>query len=171
MKPRRAKRVRPSVGRARHVGGPADGVVEEAAAGRQQLEALLEVHGELRQADVLEHADRADRVVGPVVDVAVVLVPDLDLVGQPGLGDPLLGQLGLALRERDADRFAHRGARRRAAACRPSRSRCRAGACRARAPSLRQISSCLFACASSSVCDGSVHTAHEYVIEGPSTSR
>ena len=41
---------------------------------------------------------------GPSCDVAVVLEPDLDLTGEPGLGDPLLGQLGLAPRHGDADR-------------------------------------------------------------------
>ena len=42
---------------------------------------------------------------GPSVDVAVVLQADLDLVGQARLGDPLLGQLGLAPGDRDADRL------------------------------------------------------------------
>ena len=37
--------------------------------------------------------------------------------------------------------------------------------------SLRQMSSCLFACASSSVVVSSSHTAHEYVSDGPSTIR
>src|SRR5215211_2687455 len=37
--------------------GPGDAVVEEAAAGLQQAIELLEVHPELREADVLEHAD------------------------------------------------------------------------------------------------------------------
>ena len=37
--------------------------------------------------------------------------------------------------------------------------------------SLRQISSYLLACACSSVVVSSVHTAHEYVSDGPSTIR
>ncbi len=53
---------------------------------------------------MLEHPDRADRVERPVVDVAVVLQPDLDPVAEPRLGDPLRRQLGLALRHRHADR-------------------------------------------------------------------
>ena len=74
----------------------ADAVVEQPAPGAQQALQPVEVLGQLRLADVLEHADRADGVVGAVGDLAVVLHPDLDAVGQPGVGHPLLGQLGLA---------------------------------------------------------------------------
>ena len=52
--------------------------------GREQPVQAPEVLVELRRADVLEHADRADRVERTVVDVAVVLDADLDEVGEPG---------------------------------------------------------------------------------------
>ena len=76
---------------------PALGQQERVAAGRSTSSSCVE-------ADVLEHADRADRVERAVVDVAVVLQADLDPVAEPGLGDPLRRQLGLALRDGDADR-------------------------------------------------------------------
>ena len=57
-----------------------------------------------RRADVLEHADRADRVERAVVHVAVVLHADLDAVVEPGVVHRAPRPLGLALRERDADR-------------------------------------------------------------------
>ena len=53
---------------------------------------------------MLEHPDRADRVERTVANVAIVLVPDLDAVGKSRIGDRLLGPLGLAARERHADR-------------------------------------------------------------------
>ena len=55
-----------------------------------------EVGPQPREPDVLEHPDRADRVERTVADVAVVLVPDLDPVGESGLGGGLLGPLGLS---------------------------------------------------------------------------
>src|SRR5207247_10971137 len=84
--------------RAGHAWRTADGVVQEPAAGGQELEAPLEVDRQLSQSDVLEHADRADGVVGAVVDIPVVLVPHLHFACQPGLGGALLGQLRLPLR-------------------------------------------------------------------------
>ena len=61
------------------------------SSGEQAREVLVEP----AQADVLEHADRADRVERPVVDVAVVLHADLDEVGEARLGDPLRREVGL----------------------------------------------------------------------------
>ena len=52
-------------------------------------------------AHVLEHADRADGVVGPVVDGPVVLVAHLHPVGEPRLRDGLAGPVDLLLGERD----------------------------------------------------------------------
>ena len=97
------RRLNAVAGAASGRGGPADAVVEQPAPGHEQLVEPLEVRLELGEADVLEHPDRADRVVRAVVDVAVVLQPDLDRSGEPGLGDPLLRELGLAPRDRDAD--------------------------------------------------------------------
>ena len=59
----------------------ADAVVEEAPARSQQPEHVTEVLAQLRRADVLEHADGADRVVGAVGHVPVVLQTDLGPVG------------------------------------------------------------------------------------------
>ena len=60
--------------------------------GRQQVVEAPEVLAQAGPADVFEHADGADGVVGPVVDVAVVLQADLDPVGQPfGLDTGLRG--------------------------------------------------------------------------------
>ena len=67
--------------------------------GAQQREQGVEVRVELAEPDVLEHPDRADRVVRPVAHVAVVLEADLDLVGEAGLGDALRGELGLTPRD------------------------------------------------------------------------
>ncbi len=46
-----------------------DGMVEEGAAGTDEGEATIELHLQLAQPHVLEHSDRADGVVGTVVDV------------------------------------------------------------------------------------------------------
>ena len=53
--------------------------------------------------DVLGHADRGHRVERLAAEVAVVLQPDLDAVGEPGVGHPLAGEGGLRLADRDAD--------------------------------------------------------------------
>ena len=125
---------------------------------------------QLPEPDVLEHADRADGVVRAVVDVAVVLVPHLDLAREAGLGGALLGQLGLPLREGDAhrvDAVVLGGVQEHAA---PSATDVEEAHARFEAE-LAGDSSCLSTWASSRVFDGSVHTAHEYVIDGPSTWR
>ena len=57
----------------------------------------------LALADVLDHADRRDRVVALAVQVAVVGDAHLDLVAQPGFGDPPAGQFGLGWTQCDAD--------------------------------------------------------------------
>ena len=51
---------------------------------------------------MLAHLDRRGDVVRAVVDVAVVLQPDVDLVVQAAVGDALLHELELLLRQRDA---------------------------------------------------------------------
>ena len=86
--------------RAAAVRRPGDPVVQEPPAGTEEPSQPAEVHPQLRQPHVLEHPDRADRVERAVEHVAIVLVPDLDAIGQAGLGDRLLGPLGLAPRER-----------------------------------------------------------------------
>jgi len=80
-----------------------DPVVENAAAGAHEVDELARVSVDLARADVLHHADAPDRVEGPVVDGAVVLDPDFDPVGQAAFRDPLARELGLRLRECDAD--------------------------------------------------------------------
>ena len=97
MKLRRPNRVR-------REGGRLITVVQQPPSGREQREQAAEVPGELRQADMLEHPDRGDRVVGAVPNVPVVLEADLDAVGQAGLGHGLRRPLGLPPRDRDADR-------------------------------------------------------------------
>jgi len=82
----------------------ADPVVEEPTLGPQQRVQAVEVRAELRQADVLEHADRGHRVVRAVTHVAVVLESDLHAVRETGLRDRLLGPLGLSPRDRHAHR-------------------------------------------------------------------
>ena len=72
--------------------------------GAKRRIAWAHVRREPALADVFEHADRADRVVRAVVDVAVVLQPDLDPIAEPGVGDALAGELVLLARDRDADR-------------------------------------------------------------------
>ena len=78
-------------------------MVEQPAAGPQQPMQLGDVACNLLAAHVLGHADGADRVERPVVDVAVVLDADVHPVGQSGVGHPFAGQGRLLGRERDAD--------------------------------------------------------------------
>ena len=79
-------------------------MVQEPALGPQQAEQAVEVRRELRESDVFEHADRADRVVRTIAYVAVVLQPDFDEVRETGLGDAFGRVLRLLTRERDPDR-------------------------------------------------------------------
>ena len=74
------------------VPGPADGVVEQAPARGEQRVQVADVLLHAAAAHVLEHADGADGVERAVGDVAVVLQPDLDPVGDPGVRDPLGGR-------------------------------------------------------------------------------
>ena len=83
--------------------GPADAVVEEPALRAQQGVEAPEVLGQVLAADVLEHADGADGVERPVVDVAVVLQADVHLAGEPSLLDPIRPELHLAWRHGHPD--------------------------------------------------------------------
>ncbi len=82
-------------------------MVEEPSSRCQHRGQGPEIRGHLGRADVFEHADRRDGVValdrrrGP--DVPVVLEPDLDPVGQAGLGHPLAGQRVLLFGDGDPD--------------------------------------------------------------------
>ena len=78
-------------------------MVEQATTRAEQVVQVREVLAELRQADVLEHADGADRVEA-TVDVAVVLDAELDTV-DPGRGRRAARVRRLVLRQRDADRL------------------------------------------------------------------
>ena len=80
-----------------------DAVVEEQPAGTQQRVHGARIGVELLAADVLVHADAGDLVERAVGDLAVVADADLDAVGEAGGLDPLACELGLGLRERDAD--------------------------------------------------------------------
>ena len=55
----------------------------------------LEVPGHACRSDVLEHPDRRDGVELLPAQVPVVLEPDLDLVGEPGLDHPSPGFVDL----------------------------------------------------------------------------
>ncbi len=70
-------------------GVPGDGVVEQPAARPEQPVQLGDIAGHLLAAHVLGHTDGADRVKGPVVDVAIVLDPDGHPVRQTGVCHPL----------------------------------------------------------------------------------
>ena len=104
------------------------------------------------RADVLGHPDRADRVELLVAELAVVLQPDLDLVADACLADPLARQLGLL----PADRDARRRRRRTCAAAwiaidpQPQPTSSRRMPSRWSSPSLRATRSCFAAWASSS---------------------
>ncbi len=63
-----------------------------------------EVLREARGADVLEHADAADRVERAVLDIAVVLDADVDALVDIRVDHALGRELGLLPREGDADR-------------------------------------------------------------------
>ena len=56
---------------------------------------------EAGKADMLEHADRHD-AIETSSDVAIVLQPDIDAVGEARLRDAPPGRLELGLRQRDA---------------------------------------------------------------------
>ena len=68
---------------------------EQPALWAQQLPAAPEVAVQLRQPDVLEHADRADGVVRAVIDVAEIGVANLDAVAEPALRGAFARELGL----------------------------------------------------------------------------
>lgn len=84
-------------------GAAGDLVVEEPPAGLEQREEVPRVLQVPCGAHVFGHADGGDGVVGPVGDVAVVLHPDLDPVGEALPGDALAGVRRLFLREGHAD--------------------------------------------------------------------
>ena len=80
-----------------------DAVVQQDAAGLQQLAQVGEVGRQLRRADVLDHPDARDLVVGAVVGVPVVGEPDLDVVLEPRLAHARAREFGLRRRDRHAD--------------------------------------------------------------------
>ena len=73
----------------------ADAVVQQSTFWSQQAPAPAEVMVELGETYVLEHADRTDGVVGPVIDVAKVAEADLDSIGEAELGGALARELSL----------------------------------------------------------------------------
>ena len=64
-------------------------MVEQPAGRHERLAQDAEVLVDPLRPDVLGHPDRADRVEPLVAELAVVLQPDLDLVADAGLADPL----------------------------------------------------------------------------------
>ena len=112
---------------------------------------LRHVGVDVRRADVLDHADRGDRVERLAGDLAVVHDADVDLVGDARRRGALARQRGLRLAQRDpgdVDAVLAGGVDART---RPSRSRRPAPARPARSASFVQTSSSLVRCASSSV--------------------
>ena len=75
-----------------------DAVVEQAALGLQQVAQALGVRVDLDVADVLDHADRGDRVEALPEQLAPVLDADVDAVGDAGLLGARAGALGLRRR-------------------------------------------------------------------------
>ena len=78
-------------------------MVEQATAGTQQAVELVEVRVDPLGTDVFGHADRADRVERTVVDLPIVLEPDLDLVVESRLADPSAGVRRLFVADRHPD--------------------------------------------------------------------
>ena len=72
--------------------------------GLEHFADLAEIGAVERLADVLEHADRSDPVEG-AGNVAIVDQLELDLVGDPGRGRALAGEVELLLRQGDAEHF------------------------------------------------------------------
>ena len=113
---------------------------------------------------------RTDGVERTVVDVAVVLQPDVHLAGQPGLLDPLDAGLDLARRHghpNDLDAVVLRGVQGHRP---PAAADVQEPHARAEGQLLaHQLELGLLGRLSPTV--GSSQTAHEYVIDGPSISR
>ncbi len=82
---------------------PGDAVVEHAPAGAQHPGDLAAVLVGLGAADVLDHADRGDRVEGIVGEIAVVGDPELGQIPDSGFSCALGRQLGLGRRERNPE--------------------------------------------------------------------
>ena len=78
-------------------------MVQQAPLGPQQPVQRGEVLAGHRRTDVLEHADRGDRVERVLSEVAVVLQADRHLSLETGLGHSLTGQGGLLRADRDPD--------------------------------------------------------------------
>ena len=70
--------------------------------GLEQVAQALGVRVDLDVADVLDHADRGDRVEALAGQLAPVLHADVDAVGDAGLLGARAGALGLRRRQRDA---------------------------------------------------------------------
>ena len=94
----------PQAGRPAPRPAAGDAVVEEQPAGLERVVRRPEVGRQVGPPDMLEHADRGDRVELPqAAQIAVVEDPCIDEradAGRPGTG---VGLVGLALAQRDAD--------------------------------------------------------------------
>ena len=84
-------------------GRPTDAVVEKEASRAEERAQAPEVEVELREAYVLEHANRRDSVVRAVCDIPVIREADLDPIGETRLQHAFARELGLAARDGDAD--------------------------------------------------------------------
>ena len=94
------------------VGGrPPDGVVEQAPPRTQLAPERADVGLDGAAPHVLEHPDGADRVEGAVVEVPVVLDPEVHEAAHPCRLRPGRCHGPLGLRQRDADHLAAVGAR------------------------------------------------------------
>jgi hypothetical protein len=83
------------------VAKPGDAVVEQPPPGPQYRGELSRVGVDVCAADVLDHADRGDRIELLAGKVAVVADADLDPVGEPRRRRPLARERGLRLGQRD----------------------------------------------------------------------
>ena len=129
-------------------------MVEQSSAVGEQPVQVPVVDGQALRTDVFGHADRADHVERTVIDLAVVLDPDLDEIVEPGLGHTSSGVLRLFVADRhpdDACSVVLRGVHRHRPPTtsdveQPRRRAIGAGSGRRSwRPSLRQIRSCLAA--------------------------
>jgi len=86
-------------------GTAGDRVVEQPTTGAQQRKQVRGVPRQHHVAQLLCHADARDRVIRPVVDVAVVLNSDLYAIAHTLIDRSAPGVVGLFAREGDADRL------------------------------------------------------------------
>ena len=118
----------------------------------------------LRGADVLEHADRRDRVERRLSQLAVVLQADLDPVGDAGGLDALRERAAPARVRASRRRRARRSGARHGSPSTPAAADVEQPHAGPRARASGRSASCLASCASSRVMSGCGQKAQEYVM-------